>query len=376
MSLLYTGNAANAQAPALAPGPGISPIILLPTNGDPANGATFVQPFKTLADYVAFLVTQLAPATPPFFGDGSDGPATISGGTTTLAGVIKNYTDCTISLTGILAMKRSIIRCTGTLSIDPAGLIRGNGANASGSTAGQGSDGVGGAILTPCPVGGGTSGGNGATSASTAGSAGKDFAAVTNTTGLPENAELAYIGRSGAGSAGGTGSGSDAGGAGGCAGGTSDDDVLAEIMTLFTPGFARRTRYASYNTGADAGSWAELIPLRGGPGGGGGGVGTSGGTGGGGGAGGETIWIFAKNIVIGSTTCIQALGGNGANGSGTNAGGGAGGRGGRIVIFHGGATGSTLAGSTVNGGTAGTATGTGSSGTASGAGQLLVKQVA
>jgi len=374
MSIQYTGNAANAQAPASAPGPGIAPIILLPANGDPANGATFVQPFKTLADYVAYLVTQLAPATPPFFGDGSDGPLTVSG-TTPLSGVVKNYTNLSISAGGILTVKRSIIRCTGTLTIDAAGLITGNGANGSGSTAGQGSDGTNGSITTPCPVGGGTSGGAGSVTSSSPGSNGKDFASVTNTTGLPENTELAYVGRSGAGAAGGTGS-SGAASTGGCAGGTSDDDVLADIMTLFTPGFARRTRYASYNSGADRGSWAELVPLRGGGGGGGGGGNSGGGTGGGGGAGGESIWIFAKSIVIGGTNVIQALGGNGANGSGSNAGGGGGGRGGRIIIFHGGASGSTLAGSTVNGGSGGTATGSGVAGTAGGSGQLFVKQVA
>lgn len=370
----YTGNAANVHPPAAKPGAGVLPILSLPVNGDPPNGSIFEQPFEALADYIAFLIVQLAPATPPFFGDGSDGPHVVSGTSEVLSGAVKSYTDLTIPASTILTARRSIIRCTGTLTIDAAGLLTSNGANASGATAGQGTDGIGGSITTPCPVGGGTSGGAGATAANTAGSAGKDFAAVTNTAGLPQNAELAYVGRSGVGVAGGGATGG-AGGAGGCVGGTSDDDVLADLMTLFTPGFGRRTRYASHNTGLDIGSWGELVPLRGGPGGGGGGVGATGGTAGGGGAGGDSLWIFAKTIVVGGTAVIQARGGNGANGSGTNAAGGAGGRGGRLIVFHGGMTG-TLDSTTVQGGSAGTGVGTGASGTSGGSGQLLVKQVA
>src|SRR3569623_1738896 len=146
----YTGNAANVHPPAAKPGAGVLPILSLQINGDHPNRAIFEQPFETLADYIAFLVVQLAPATPPFFGDGSDAAHVVSGTSEVLSGVVKNYTALTIPASTILPARRSIIRCTGTLTIDVAGLLNGNGANATGASAGQGTDGIGGSITTPC----------------------------------------------------------------------------------------------------------------------------------------------------------------------------------------------------------------------------------
>ncbi len=374
MPFVYTGDLSKVHSPDLGPAVGRFPIINIPVNGDPNNGSVLEQPLEVLADYIAFLMTQIGPATPPYFGDGSDGPLTVTGGTTTLSGVVKNYTDLTISSTGILVAKRSIIRVNGTLNVNATGLVHDNGAAASGTTAGAGDDGTAPSITTPCPISGGTSGGAG--TSTTAGLPGADFAVAGNTLGLARNAELAYVGLSAKGGAGGSGS-SGAGGAAGCSASTADDLVSADLLwgSIFTPGFVGRIRYANHGAG-DIGSFAELVPLRGGSGGGAGG-GDSTASAGAGGAGGGVLVIFANKVILGSTSCVQANGGNGGNAAGTNAGGGGGGGGGRVIIFHAGASGSTLsAGGCVVGGSGGSKTGTGVAGSAGSSGSLSVKQIA
>lgn len=373
----YTGNpVGTGYSPDIGPGSGRKPTILIPSDGDDNEQGLWAQPFKTLADHVAFIVSNMSAFAPAYFGDGSDGSLDVSGALSVL-GAVKNYTDLTVESTGIFMPRRSIIRVSGTLTVN--GLIHVNGApggNATvgggsfshGGVGGQGTDGVGGSILGPCPVGGGTSGGSGGTDLITyaPGSAGlpdtngvivgvpggpstggAPFAATTATTGLRQSAEIAYAGRSARGGDGGS----------GVQQGTANDAISPDLLTLslLMPGFVARMRYADH--GADVGSFAELLPLRGGIG-GNGGVdshtlirpgeavqipGT-----GGAGAGADCVLIYARNVVLGSTQCIQAKGGNGGNGTTvtlangapwyTN--GGSGGGAGRILVFHGGLTGS------------------------------------
>ena len=54
MSSPYPGNPTATQAPSPAPGPGLIPTIVLPSDGDAENAAGVAQAFKVLADYHAF----------------------------------------------------------------------------------------------------------------------------------------------------------------------------------------------------------------------------------------------------------------------------------------------------------------------------------
>lgn len=372
MPFQYVGNPAGVHAPDTAPAVGQFPTIMIPTSGDAPTGGLFEQPFENIADYLAFLMTQIGPATPPYFGDGSDGALTLAGGSG-ISGVVKNYTNLTINSGGNLISSRSIIRVNGTLTVDAAGLLRDNGPNGVGNIGGQGTDGTGASITTPCPIAGGSSGGSGQT---TAGSAGFDFAIDGSTLGLLRNAERAYAGYSALGGAGGSGT-SGAGGASGCAAAVAADLVSTDLLfgSLFTPGFVCRARTVNHGAG-DIGTIAELVALRGGAGGGGGG-GVGGAPGGGAGAGGGVLIIIAKKVVLGSATCIQALGGNGTTTATNNTGGGGGGGGGRVFLFHGGISGSTLTTACVAGGTAGASGGgSGVAGSAGSTGTLYVKQIA
>lgn len=374
MAYQYTGNPAGIHAPDTGPAAGHFPTILIPNSGDAPEGGLFEQPLMTLADAAAFLMTQIGPATPPWFGDGSDGPVVIAG-TTNLSGVVKNYTNLTINNAAILNLSRCIIRVNGTLTITGTGVIRDNGAAASGPTKGTGTDGIGGSISTPCPISGGTSGATGVISG--AGAAGADFAIDARVLGLVQNSELAYVGYSAKGGAGGAGSGG-VGGAAGCASAASDDLVAADLLfgSIFTPGFVHRTRFSNHGAG-DKGTYAELVPLRGGSGGGAGAGDGGGAPGGGSGAGGGVVIVFAKTVVSAAANCIQALGGNGANGGSTNVGGGGGGGGGRVFLIHGGLTGTALTTACVAGGSGGSSGGgTGVAGSAGATGTLTAKQIA
>ena len=385
----YTGNpVGTGYYPDIGPGSGRKPTILIPSDGDDNEQGLWAQPFKTLADHIAFIVSNMSAFAPAYFGDGSDGPLDLSGALS-LSGVVKNYSDATIESTGFLQPRRSIIRVSVSLTVNCQIQVNGApGANATvgggsfshGGFGGQGSDGVGGSYVGPAPVGGGTSGGNGGTDLITyapgsAGlpdangvivgvpggpsTAGAPFATAAVATGLRQNADIAYAGRSARGGDGGS----------GVAQGTSADAISPDLLTLslLMPGFVVRTRYADH--GSNVGSFAELLPLRGGIG-GNGGVDShtlirSGeavqipGTGGGG-AGADCVVIYARNVVLGSTQCIQAKGGNGgngttvtlANGASWFTNGGSGGGGGRILIFHGGLVGA-LDSSVVSGGLGG-----------------------
>ncbi len=50
----YTGVSTDAQAPGGAPEPEGAPLIALPADADPPNASTYIQPYKALADWIAF----------------------------------------------------------------------------------------------------------------------------------------------------------------------------------------------------------------------------------------------------------------------------------------------------------------------------------
>lgn len=216
----------------------------------------------------------------PVFGFASDGNATISGGTTTLT-TVAEYRDLTISSTGILKPVGYMIYVTGTLTIEEGGVIRNNGANASGATGG----GVVGAGNT-------FNGGQG----------------MDGDIADPALFQTQYIGGlsgdSGAGSA----------GAGETQVGVNSVQRSGKLLTTM-PGLLIPSALSSTKASCDA------------PGGNGDGAANAGG---GGGGGGGCIWIVAANIINYGT--IEANGGNGAAGTANNCGGGAGAGGGYIHI--------------------------------------------
>lgn len=59
MASNYTGSPTASESPSPAPGLGLAPILSLPTTGDPRNVASILQPFKTLADWSAWLTATL-----------------------------------------------------------------------------------------------------------------------------------------------------------------------------------------------------------------------------------------------------------------------------------------------------------------------------
>jgi len=297
-----------------------------------------------------------------FFGDGSDGNRTVTSLDELLTFPARNYhfDNLTINAASSLhpygcydtnnpsnfaTLEFFQIFVKGTLTIN--GTISADGGDASGQTAG-GTDGSG-FTIQDGPGGGNDNGGTGAN----AGASGTS----------PGNARGSQGGFMG----GGLGGASGAGGAGGAAYTPSltlngnfykCSQILSTLMSF--------SSYASYTAAAIGGGC-------GGAGGGGGanGGGTGGKGGGGGGAGGS-IYIAAKDIVIGAAGKISAKGGNGGNGTagvGGNAsggGGGGGGGGGLVYLMY-----ETLTNAgtiDVAGGTAGTGGAAVGSGTAGGNG--------
>lgn len=55
----YTGNALATESPSPTPALGAIPILALPVDTDPRNSASIYQPFKTLADFEAFIQQKL-----------------------------------------------------------------------------------------------------------------------------------------------------------------------------------------------------------------------------------------------------------------------------------------------------------------------------
>lgn len=251
------------------------------------------------------------------FGDGDDGSLIVLNGqdvTLPADPLGRNwyFEDLTIDEGGILTPIGETfdgdyafyqIFVSGTLTIN--GTLHadgGNGDNGVGATPGaNGAPRVG----NYGPGGGSVCGGNGGrgTSGIGASAVGQSIANTTNCRSV-----FGYMGGGvgGAGGAGGNGS----------AGGSVTDTYFFRLRSIFF----LLTSYSSHH--------GEIIaPIFGGAagagGGGGGRTGTAeGGAGGGGGGGGGTIWIAARNIVIGPTGLISANGGNGGNGANGTAGGG------------------------------------------------------
>lgn len=303
-----------------------------------------------------------------WFGDGSDGDATVTTASDTIgdwlaAGVLTRdvyLNNLTINSSGSINARIGVrIFVAGTLDLTAAPasafttLPVSAGGNASSSTGASG-----GSFYTQRNVqtalGVGTAGGNGGTAAGTAG-----------TNGGLANAAYAF---SGAGGSGGNGSGGS-GGAGGSA--TTLPTERLRRITLSLIG--------EYS--------ASMRNAQGMGGGGGGGDGTAGGGGGGGGGAGAGIHILARTIARGAGTAAGAIrptssnGGNGFAAAAGNRGGGGGGGGGAgpfVLVIYRFLSGTTatdmiqsVGGSGGNGG-AGSGTGTaGAGGQGGGGGQIL-----
>lgn len=317
-----------------------------------------------------------------FFGDGTDGNATISSPTTLARDMF--YNDLTITSTldpaGYRIFVKGTLSGSGTILTAPTNGVAGT--NASGNTAGSG--GAGGTALAsgylPASLAGkvGGGGGGGATTGSGAGQPG------TVSTGEASSASIGSNGAAGgAGAAGGVSGGGGAGGAGGAStGGT------ATALAAASGGVRTIQNYTTWRYFPDAASPASFRGNAGGAGGGGGGGGgtdsggnTGGGAGGGGGGGGGNgAFILVVCNIISGTVGITAnggnggAGGNGGNGSGSNGGGGSGGGGGAggsggVILLLAKTSSSwtgvlTATGGTgAAGGTGGTPNGTGVSGT-------------
>lgn len=255
-----------------------------------------------------------------FFGDGSDGNATITGGTTTLTRDMY-YADLTVEGSGVLDANGYRIFVSGTLQIDSGGVISNDGAAASGAVEGD-------PASTGSISGSTHSPGNGE-----GGSAGVGADAADSTRAIGGN-----------GGDGGDNGGAIAGGAGGT------------CSILATRGGARHFH-------GQLGTFADGTRLQGGCGGGGGG----GAAGGGGGGHGGVVVIFAQ--VLNSAGTIRAVGGAGADGVSGDSGGGGGGGGGALLLAYRRLT--ALGTTSVAGGAGGAPSGAGSSGVAGSAGTVL-----
>ena len=302
---------------------------------------------------------------PWLFGDGSDGPLTVSGSLSLSHDMY--YTNLTIAAGAAITPNGYRIFVSGTLDLSaaPAGAFLANGlagGNASGQTAGASGGGVINNYSTisraagPAGGTGGIVGGAGG-----AGASAPDTIAVLGA----QVTGLGGAGGAGAGAAGGAGTGTPVG-------------MLAQRMVFdkIPTAVTTSTPVVSYHQAGMPGS-----------GGGGGGGATGVAVGGGGGAGGTAgalIAIYANTIARGSNSTaniFQANGGAGGTGAagagsatGTNSGGGGGGGGGSgglVLIYYAAITGSAITNAIqVNGGNGGTggAVGTGGSGGAAGTG--------
>lgn len=330
----------------------------------------------------------------PFYGDGSDGNVTISGGTTLQRDMYYNNLTVT-GASNTIAVNGYRIFVSGTLDITGAvtsSIIRTglNGGAASGATGGTGAGGSGGNS-----GGGAGAGGIGATGTTGTGAAGTATAASTTTLGgtggtsgaggglasvgtagvasgaasanrmafidcnLLRGASLYTGGGSASGGSAGTGNGASAGGGGG--GGASGGGIVAIFANIIK---------------RDGTTAANAIGATGATGGAGGNAVAGGGGGGGGGSGGGCIYIV-YNSLQGSTgtNILRASGGAGGLGGTATTGyfggtGGSGGSGGRIILIN---ASTGVVTETDGTGTAGSAaaTPTTTAGTAGGAGAII-----
>jgi hypothetical protein len=254
-----------------------------------------------------------------YFGDGSDGAATITTGVALTRDMY--YTNLTISGAGVLTCNACRVFVSGILDISAAGAGAIIGATQTQAPNNNGSAAlVGGSITVSSTVAGlyattsgNATGGNGATGGTTG-----NGLAGGNSVPAPTGS-LLLGGAGGNGGVGGNGSGAQTGGNGGIGGGSSINYATNRIRTLTISFIA-----VNYLLWSSAGG--------GGGGGGGGSTSTTGGGGGPGGANGASVFIFARTINRGAATAqgaIYTAGGRGGNGGPQTAGvGGAGGGGG------------------------------------------------
>lgn len=277
-----------------------------------------------------------------FYGDGSDGTATLDGSTVVAAMTpVGNVYTATRDLffstltvnSGItLAMRGYTLSCSSALTNN--GTIHCDGNDASGATAGatlSGSLGNG--------AGGGT--GNNSTLSSQAGGSG----------------DANYLG----------------GGGGG--GGRSDGTQQSAGAASSNTGSRLVARLRRNGGGFEAGATINVAVWQSGEfAGRGSGDGVN--SGGGGGGGGAPLRVAAKSITTGASGAYRSRGGTGGNGTGGTAGGGGGGPGGCVVIYYDTSSGTALSGSNVTapGGTGGTGSTTAGNGTNGVAGSTFIIQ--
>jgi hypothetical protein len=308
----------------------------------------------------------------PWFGDGSDGAATLDGVATVLgmapvANVYTmtrglNLTSLSISTGVTLRPDGFPLHVSGTITGAGTAKIERNGGNASGQTAGAAPSG------TSRQLAGGTTGGTGGnTGGAGAGSGTSATANVCRTT------TNSTSGVGGLGSTGAAGPVPCRGGAGGRGDLGSAGDSGNTSVPYTAPGGRWtvddwiRGRPFSNDGGANLGTI-----FQGGTGGGGGGGANATNVGGGGGGGGGVLVVCAHTLA--GTLAIEAKGGNGAQGAGANAGGGGGGGGGVLVLLYG-TKGASVTPS-VAGGTAGAAqSGTSGAGGAGATGILIAYNI-
>lgn len=287
----------------------------------------FVGPAVTASDDAAnnrTNVTITGAGTTGYYGDGSDGNATITGTTTLSRDMF--YDTLIVQSGGVLVTNGYRVHCKTLCQVDSGGVIHHNGRLGTGTSAQTGAN-------NGSLVGGKNSGGSG-TGTGTAGSSGS-----TPSLG----------GAAGAGGSGGSGA--------GAAGGASPGPTAAQ-------GGLRALPQAYMGVTFPATSGAVGI---GGGAGAGGGSGDGSISGGAGGSGAGYLVLTARALTLNGS--IEAKGGNGASTSAGNTGGGGGGGGGVVVLIYGAKSGSGSA--TAAGGTAGTGSGSGSAGTNGSAGLVL-----
>lgn len=284
-----------------------SPTKVAPSAAEEAQGFVDGQSFHSgYANYhVARIESWLADTARAIYGDGSDGNATITGGTTTLTRDMY-YDNLTVESTGVLATNGFRVFVRDLLTVEASGVIHNDGGNASGATAGVG------------VVGSINGGGDGGSTGPVA----------------PDSVSNGLGG---------------SGGDGGASGTTGQTAATPTVPPATSGGYRDlHTLMTSYLIDGNY--------LRGG---GGGGAGEdNGASGGGGGAGGGIVLICAFRVS--NEGAIRAAGGNGGNGTGSNAAGGGAGGGGLVILVSRGYEGAGTV--TAPTGTVGTGSGTGQDG--------------
>ena len=291
-------------------------------------------------------------STNTFFGDGSNGSATVMGAITLTED--RYYTDLNVGATINTAGFRIFV--SGTLTMQSSGKIVNNG-NA-GSNGGAEDGGTRGTGATSGTLRGGANGGAGGSSDAPGGTGGSADPCINSNNGVAGGAGQQLPGGTAAGS-------------GGTAGGATvkkTNFAHTDISVLLT----MRDLYGVDDTPK------TIRPSCGGGGGGGGGSKDNvGHGGGGGGGGGGMVVVAAKTITLNSGAKFEAKGGNGGNGyvgSGTDGdgGGGGGGNGGAVIIVSNTSVSSSYV--DVTGGTGGTSSG-GTAGSNGASGTFIMRQI-